>query len=137
MASCRETILSALYARLSTLHATVLRGEVLPERVPFEGLLILRDGEPGQPDVSLSPLAYHYEHEAEVEAVVQGLERDERLDSLCTDIGAVLAADRTLGGLCNWAEAKAPRTVDLPIEGAATLKATIVKVTLHYTSLEA
>ncbi|RDC68890.1 acyl-CoA transferase [Rhodovulum sp. 12E13] len=137
MASCRETILSALHARLSTLPATVLRGEVLPERVPAEGLLILRDGEPGQPDVSMSPLAYHYEHDAEVEAVVQGIERDERLDSLCNDIGAVLAADRTLGGLCDWAEAKAPRTIDLPIEGAATLKAAIVTVTLHYTSLEA
>ena len=137
MASCRETILSALHARLSTLPAIVLRGGVLPERVPAEGLLILRDGEPGQPDVSLSPLAYHYEHAAEVEAVVQGPERDQHLDSLCSDVGAVLTADRTLGGLCDWAEATAPRTVDLPIEGAATLKAAIVTVTLHYTSLEA
>ncbi|MEZ0468501.1 acyl-CoA transferase [Phaeobacter sp. SYSU ZJ3003] len=137
MSSCRETILSALHARLSTLPAAVLRGEVLPERVPAEGLLILRDGDPGQPDVSMSPLAYHYEHDAEVEAVVQGLDRDERLDKLCNDVGAVLAADRTLGGLCDWAEAKAPRTVDLPIEGAATLKAAIVTVKLHYTSLEA
>ena len=29
-----ETILTALYARLSALPATALRGEVLPERVP-------------------------------------------------------------------------------------------------------
>jgi hypothetical protein len=45
--SPRETILAALHARLSALPATVLRGEVLPERVPTVGLLILRDGEPG------------------------------------------------------------------------------------------
>ncbi len=58
MPTPRETILAALLARLASLPATVLRGEVLPERVPAEGLLILRDGEPGEPEVSLSPLAY-------------------------------------------------------------------------------
>ena len=57
MPSPRETILAALHARLSALPATALRGEVLPERVPAEGLLILRDGEPGEPEVTLSPLA--------------------------------------------------------------------------------
>jgi len=30
--SIREIILAALHARLSALHATALRGEVLPER---------------------------------------------------------------------------------------------------------
>jgi hypothetical protein len=72
MPTPRETILAALHARLSALPATALRGEVLPERVPAEGLLILRDGEPGEPEVTLSPLAYHYQHRAEIEAVVQG-----------------------------------------------------------------
>lgn len=62
MSSTREAILAALHARLSALPATVLRGEVRPERVPADGLLILRDGEPGEPDVTLSPLAYHYQH---------------------------------------------------------------------------
>lgn len=38
----RETILIALHARLSTLPAPALRGEVLPERAPTDGLLILR-----------------------------------------------------------------------------------------------
>jgi hypothetical protein len=45
--SPRETILTVLHTRLSAQPATVLRGEVLPERVPTVGLLILRDGEPG------------------------------------------------------------------------------------------
>ena len=71
MPTPRETILAALHARLLALPATALRGEVLPERVPTEGLLILRDGEPGEPEVTLSPLRYHYQHRAEIEAVVQ------------------------------------------------------------------
>ena len=67
MPTPRETILAALHARLSALPATALRGEVLPERVPAGGLLILRDGEPGEPEVTLSPLRYHYQHRAEIE----------------------------------------------------------------------
>ncbi|WP_137703179.1 acyl-CoA transferase [Marimonas lutisalis] len=132
MPTPRETILAALHARLSALAASALRGEVLPERVPSEGLLILRDGEPGDPDVTLSPLAYHYQHRAEIEAVVQGDDRDELFDNLCASVGATLAADRTLGGLCDWVEAEAPRSVDLPVEGAASLKAAVIRVSLFY-----
>ena len=43
MPTSRETILSALHALLSALPATILRGDVLPERVPAAGLLTLRD----------------------------------------------------------------------------------------------
>jgi len=39
MPTPRETILAALYARLLALPATALRGDVLPERVPTDGLL--------------------------------------------------------------------------------------------------
>jgi hypothetical protein len=109
MPTPRETILAALHARLSALPSTALRGEVLPERVPAEGLLIRRDGEPGEPEVTLSPLAYHYQHRAEIEAVVQGTDRDAAFDALTANIGVALAADRTLSGLCEWVEEDAPR----------------------------
>ena len=139
MPTPRETILAALHARLSALPATVLRGEALPERVPSEGLLILRDGEPGAPEVTLSPLRYHYEHRAELEVVVQGktpADRDAAFDVLTSAIGTTLAADRTLGGLCDWIEAEAPRPIDLPAEGAASLKAAVIPVVLHYTTAD-
>ena len=132
MPTPRETILTALHARLSALPTTALRGEVLPERVPAGGVVILRDGDPGEPEVTLSPLRYHYAHRAEIEAVVQGTDRDVAFDTLCARIGAALAADRTLGGLCDWVEAEAPQPVDLPIEGAASLKAAVVPIMLHY-----
>jgi hypothetical protein len=136
MATPRETILTALHVRLSVLPATALRGEVLPERVPSAGLLILRDGEPGEPEVTLSPLRYHYAHRAEIEAVVQGTARDTAFDTFCASIGAALATDRTLGGLCDWVEAEAPRPVDLPVEGAASLKAAVITIVLHYTTAD-
>ncbi len=136
MPTLRETILTALHARLSALPATALRSDVLPERVPTVGLLILRDGEPDEPEVTLSPLAYHYQHRAEIEAIVQGADRDAALDALCASIGTAIAADRTLGGLCDWVEAEAPRPVDLPVEGAACLKAAVISVILHYTTAD-
>ncbi len=136
MPTPRETILTALHAQLSALPATALRGEVLPERVPSAGLLILRDGEPGEPEVTLSPLRYHYQHRAEIEAVVQGANNDTAFDTLCANIGAALLVNRTLNGLCDWVEAEAPRPVDLPVEGAASLKAAVIPVILHYSTAD-
>ena len=133
MATQRELVLAALHARLQSLPATVLRGEILPERIPASGLIILRDGNPGEPEVTLSPLTYFYEHRAELEVVIQaGIGRDALFDARTADIGAVVAADRTLGGLCDWVEAEAPEPVNLPIEGAAALKAAVIIVVLHY-----
>ena len=133
MPSIRETILAALHARLQTLAAPVMRGDMLPERIPATGLIILRDGKPGDPEVLLSPLTYFYEHRLELEVVIQaGTGRDALFDALTASIGAALATDRTLGGLCDWVDAEAPEPVDLPIEGAAALKAAVITVILHY-----
>lgn len=135
MPTTRETILAALHTRLQPLAALVLRDDVLPERIPATGLIILRDGQPGEPDVTLSPMRYHYQHRAELEVVVQaGTSRASAFDDLISAIGAALEADRTLGGLCDWVEPEAPASVDLPIEGAAALKAAVITVVLHYTT---
>jgi len=135
MPTIRETVLAAVHARLHPLSATVLRDEVLPERIPAAGLIILRDGQPGEPEVTLSPLRYHYQHRADLEVVVQaGNGREDAFDSLIAAIGTALQADGTLGGLCDWIEPEAPAPVDLPIEGAAALKAAVITVVLHYTT---
>ena len=137
MPTTRETILTALHARLQTLAATVLRDEVLPERIPPAGLIILRDGQPGEPEVTLSPLRFHFQHRAELEVIVQTPgNRATAFDTLIAAIGTALAADRTLSGLCDWVEAEAPVSVDLPVEGAVALKAAVVTVVLHYTTAD-
>lgn len=134
MTTRRETILTALADAFRTIpHVPVLRGEVLPERIPPAGLMILRDGNPGEPSVTLSPLAYHYQHRAELEMIVQSSPaRDALFDTLAAQVGAVISADRTLRGSCDWVEAAAPEPVDLAVEGAASLKAAVVPIILHY-----
>jgi len=140
MPTPRATILQALLAALQTVSAaTVLRGAILPERIPTGGLLILRDGDPGTPEITLSPLQYHFEHRAEIELIVQGktpADRDAAFDALLAELATAITADRTLGGLSDWVEAEAPQPVDLPVEGAEALKAAIVSLILTYTTAD-
>ena len=100
--------------------------------------MILRDGTPGEPGVTLSPLTYHFQHRAELEMIVQSAtDRDAFFDALVAQVGAVIAADRTLRDLCDWVEPEAAEPVDLPVEGAASLKAGIIPITLHYATSDA
>lgn len=139
MTTRREEVLSALFGVLQGIGggATVLRNEVLPERIPAEGLLILRDGTPGEAEVTLSPLRYHWQHRAEVEVFVRGSSGLElAFVVLAERVGQAVDADRTLGGLCDWIEADAPEPADLAVEGAPTIKAAVLILTLHYTSTD-
>jgi hypothetical protein len=141
MTSTRETVIQALHATLKDAlqkvpPVRVLRNEPLPVTIPLDGLVIVRDGVPGEPEYTMSPLRWHYEHRAEVEVLVQINGRDDAFDRICVLIGAALAADRTLGGLCDWAEPEAPQPSDLPVEGAETIKAAVIAVVLHYTTAD-
>jgi hypothetical protein len=141
MPSAREAALLALHQRLQAVpDATVLRNEVLPAKIPAGGLVILRDGKPGDPEVTLNPVSYLWQHRAELEVVVEAATaaaRDAALDHLLVAIGETLSSDPTLGEAVDWSEAGAPRTEDLAIEGAAALKGAVVPVTLVYTSATA
>jgi len=113
----------------------ILRNEVLPERIPAAGLLILRDGQPGEPEVTLSPLRYHWQHRAEIEVFVRGApDLDAAFDALAAKVGQSVTIDRTLGGLCDWIENDAPEPVDLAVEGATGIKAAVLMLTLYYVS---
>lgn len=140
MPTRREQILAALLARLQTIpSAAVKREEPLPEKVPAAGLVILRDSDPGEPEVLLSPLTYMWQHRAEIEVIVQKAPAEAAtaaLDALLAEVGLVLSSDRSLSGLVDWIEWGAPRTRDLAIDGAAGLKAAVATVILHYASVD-
>lgn len=136
MPSQREAILSALFETLRTNQtASVRRNEVLPEKVPVAGLVIVRDGEPGEPEILLSPVSYLWRHRATLDVAVgapTAAERDIALDALLIAIGETLETDRTLGGLVDFLEIGPPSFEIVPIEGAAPLKGAVVPVLLHY-----
>jgi hypothetical protein len=122
MASRREEVLEAVRALIATAlpAAKVERNAAKPERIPVGGLVIVRDGDPGDPEVTLSPLTYIYTHRIPVEIAVVAappFSREQVLDATLVAIGATVEADRTLGGLCDFLEPEAPSTDDLEATG--------------------
>lgn len=132
--STREDILAALFTLISGVAGPAYqRNGVFPEFMGAGGLVILRDGDPGEPEVTLSPLTYIYEHDAVLECMIQNeATQDAALDAILVGIGQAIESDRTLGGLCDWIAAKAPEMTDLPVEGGEPIKGAVVSVTLIY-----
>ena len=133
MPSTRETILAALTAQLTAqAGAEVRRNATLPERVPAEGLVVVRDGNPGEPDVTLSPWRAYYRHRVEIEAFMPPGAAEVALDALLARIGDALAHDDSLGGRVELMTPSAPELQPVPVEGGAPFLAAALAVTLEY-----
>ncbi len=138
MASKRELVLQALLARLQTIPLVkVERNRLRPERVPPEGLLILRDGELGDPEVLLSPLLYVWTHAARVEIYTAAGDLDAHMDTLLVGVGNALGANPTLGGLVDAMDIGPPDFDGAAPEGGPDIKAAIVPVRLTYETTHA
>jgi Lambda phage tail tape-measure protein (Tape_meas_lam_C) len=103
-ASKAEQVLDALKALLETVPSAMIdRNSVLPEKVPGGGLIIVRDGDPGEPEQALGGFGNaYYQHAVEIEVYVEegdATVRDAAFDALLQQIGATLEADPTFGGL--------------------------------------
>lgn len=123
MASRREQVLGEIKSLIAGAlpAAEVKRNLDKPERIPPGGLVIIRDGDPGEPDVLLSPLTYVYEHRVPIEIAAfasASLTREQVVDQMLSAIGAAVEADRTLSGLCDFIETEAPTSDDLETAGA-------------------
>ena len=137
--SQRENAIGALFAVLGqlSLGTTVKRNAALPERIAEHAMAILRDGEMGEPEVSLSPLTYHWQHQVAIEIFVadpDASERDKRMDGLLVELAALIEADRTLGGVIEYAEIGPPKFDELAPDGVSGIKACLLPVVLHYSS---
>lgn len=134
--SKREIVLNALFERLSMLDVAVKRNDPLPQKIP-DSLVILRDGNVGEPEILLSPPCYIFTHRAELEIIVQketSAERDQILDEVLVQIGELLQEDPRLGGEVDYMHADPPEFVEEPVEGGVTIKGAIVPIVLEYTS---
>ncbi len=140
--SQRENAIGALFAVLGQLSlgmsgVAVKRNAALPERVGNHAMTILRDGEMGEPEVSLSPLTYHWQHQVAIELFVADADaaaRDARMDGLLTELAGLIEADRTLGGVVEYAEIGSPKFDELAPDGSSGIKACLLPVVLHYSS---
>ena len=136
--SKREQVLNALFARLSALpDVEVKRNAVLPVKIPDNGLVVLRDGDIGEPDILLSPACYVFHHKAEIEVLIQQVEdsdNDAKLDRILESIGLILKVDVTLSGLIDYMHADPPEFIEQPVDGGLTIKGAVVPIVLEYVS---
>jgi hypothetical protein len=136
-ASKAEQMLEAVKALLETVpSATVERNSVLPEKVPNGGLIILRDGDPGEPEQALGGFGNaYYEHAVEIEVYVEEGDpavRDAAFDALLQEIGVALETDPTLGGLTFGLTYGRPEPAIEAIAGAPAIKSATLTVTIDY-----
>lgn len=137
MSSVRETALAALAAALAGTGIALVRNDPLAYAgVPAGGLLALHDGDPGEPDYTMSPMTWHYRHRAQLDVVLQGAVREADFDAALVAVGAALAADRTLGGAVDWCEPGGAAVTDIAVEGAAPFLAASVAIVLHYSTTD-
>ena len=137
--SQRENAIGAVFAVLGQLSLVTMvkRNAALPERISDHAMAILRDGEMGEPEVSLSPLTYHWQHQVAIEIFVadpDASERDKRMDELLVELAALIEADRSLGGVIEYAEIGPPKFDELAPDGSSGIKACLLPVVLHYSS---
>jgi hypothetical protein len=138
-ASKAEQVLEAIKALLETVPGAVVeRNSVPTEKIPAGGLIILRDGDPGEPEQALGGFANaYYQHAVEIEVYVEEGDagvRDTAFDDLLQQIGVVLDADPTLGGVGFGLTYGRPETSIEAVAGAAAIKNATLTVTIEYES---
>jgi hypothetical protein len=136
-ASKAEQVLGALKALLQTAPGAVVeRNSVLPEKIPDGGLVILRDGDPGEPGRALGGFGNaYYQHAVEIEVYVEegdAATRDAAFDGLLQEIGAALEADPMLGGLAFGMSYGRPETSIEAVSGAPAIKTAMLSVIVDY-----
>ena len=139
--SKRESIVSALTKELTVVEnkgTKVYRNLDKPQKVPIDGIIIIRDNEAAKEvEVLLNPLIYIFELNVQLEVIMQHPDasvRTKRLDELLIRIERIISKNRTLDGLAEWVETKPAEFQDEPIEGAATIRAAIVPVVVRFST---
>jgi hypothetical protein len=138
-ASKAEQVLGALKALLETVPGAVVeRNSVLPEKIPDGGLIILRDGDPGEPEQALGGFgSTYYQHAIEIEVYLadgDAAARDSAFDALLQQIGVALEADPTLGGLAFGLTYGRPEPAIQAVAGTPAIKGSALIVIIDYES---
>ena len=135
-ASKAEQVLGALGDALGSIAAAIERNSVLPERIPTGGLIILRDGDPGEPEQALGGFGNaYYQHAVEIGVYAEegdAAARDAAFDDLLQQIGTALEADPTLGGLVFGLAYRRPEPSIEAVAGAPALKTGTILIMLDY-----
>jgi hypothetical protein len=135
VASVREQVLEALYQALKQAlpNANVQRNRDKPESPFAGGDVVQYDGDPGEPEVDFCPTVYNYDHAIVFDVLgPSGANPEALLDEMLQTIGAVVEADRTLGGLCEYLEPSSPELGWMTRAGAGSIRSAAFTITASY-----
>ncbi|MCJ2032731.1 hypothetical protein [Methylobacterium sp. J-068] len=137
MPSTRERVIQAVAALVKEAlpKAAHYRNEEKQKVIPAGGYVNVDDGDPGEPEVTLNPTTWIYEHQIPVEIAANAsrtISAEIRLDTMLQALGAAVAADRTLGGLCDYLMVQAAQTEGLTADGAAVSRYALVNIVAVY-----
>ncbi len=135
-----ETVLSVLRQRLDAATDTevlVLRNEdPADDEIPDRGCIVIRDGDPGDPEQVLGGFqSCYYEHQIDIEVFVKhgkASVRDERYAVLVKAIGIALAEDETLGGIIQGITYGQPAPITDRIAGGHDIKSAVISLVAEY-----
>jgi hypothetical protein len=137
MPSKSEQVLAAIKTLLEIVpSAKVERNTAVPEKIPAGGLIVLRDGDPGEPDTALGGFGgVYYSHDVEIELYIEegdAAARDTAFDTLVQEIGTALESDPTLGDLTFGMTYGRPEIDTEGVTGAPAIKHGTITVTVEY-----
>lgn len=98
--------------------------EAKPTTIGDLGQAIVRSGDPGDPEVDMSPPTWWWERSFPIELAAKdepARSAQEVLAEMAMKIGAAIARDRTLGKLCIYLDATAPTDGELDERGTAPI----------------
>ena len=132
-----ELIMSEMIEGMKNIvGTTVERNTAVPEKIPPGGLIVLRDGDPGEPETALGGFGgIYYSHNIEVELYIENgdaTNRDADFDNLVQSVGTVLENDPTLSGFVFGMSYGRPEIDTEAVTGAAAVKTGTIIVTVEY-----
>lgn len=139
MASVRLQVLARVQALVQTAlpYADFRRNAAKSDDLAPGGVVNMRDGDPGDPEILMSPLTKTYNHRISLElAPPAAADAEAWLDDANTAIRDAVRADRQLGGLAEWLGAEEPVTDDAGALGAAEVVWAEIGLIAVYTILD-
>lgn len=133
MTTHSRKVFEALKTGLETVlagKATVHEDENRPQKIG-RGIVVVRQGEPGEAQVVLSPRSYSYDHALSVEITAHSQ------DDIGTILGLIdgwVEANRSLTGLTDWLEPTAPRQDVAETFGTAEHPYALFDIVASYTT---
>lgn len=115
---------------------TIDNDAVAPTKLAPGGRVVIRSGDPGDPEMTLGILTYSYSHRIpiELDAYPSGSQsREEVLDAMGVALGAAVEADRMLGGLVEFLDLEAMTTDDIYTSGAQAARSGNLALIADYT----